>query len=122
MKYIFLILVVGSLLSLAPSMQAAHAQNILDQITSAFKNLTGGGANKNNTGSQSGAAGSNNKTEIGNINQLQNLTKGNQQIMQNNTPISNPNASLTEKINKDQLTTDTNASSKKSDKNPNTPQ
>ena len=92
---------------LIPVTQAAHAQNILDQIGKAFQNITGqnhGGSNQTSSqGGSSGAAGqssSSNQTssqgtvKAGNMQQLQSVGVGNNSnIMKNNTPISNPNAS-----------------------------
>ena len=104
MKYLSLLLL--SVLFI-PIVQVAHAQNIIDQIGSAFSNLTSGmmGGNQTNETSSTGSSGgSSNETssDIGSIQELQNLTAGNQEILTNKTSIAGENSSLGQGMEREQ--------------------
>ncbi len=143
MKYLSLLLL--SVL-LIPIVQVAHAQNIIDQIGSAFNNLTSGmmggnqtnetsstgssggssnetsstgssggssnetsstgssGGSSNETSSTGSSGGSSNETSsgIGSIQELQNLTAGNQEILTNKTSIAGENSSLGQGMEQEQ--------------------
>ena len=117
MKYLSLLLL--SVLFI-PIVQVAYAQNIIDEIGQAFSNLTSGmmGGNQTNETSSSGSsagssnetsssgssAGSSNETstDIGSIQELQNLTAGNQEILTNNTSIAGENSSLGQGMEQEQ--------------------
>jgi len=113
-----------------PISQVAYGQNIIDQIGQAFNNLTSGmmggnqsnqsstnGSSSNNSGASSsgnnsGATGGNasggagnqsaGEQDIGSIQQLQNLTSGNQELLTNNTSVAPENASLSQGLEKEQ--------------------
>jgi hypothetical protein len=113
MKYLYLLLL---LVIFIPVSQVAYGQNILDQIGQAFNNLTGGmmGGNQTNQSASSGGAanqsassggaanqsassgGAANQSDakVGSIQELQNLTSGNQELLTNNTSIAPENNSL----------------------------
>ena len=104
MKYLSLLLL--SVLFI-PIVQVAHAQNIIDQIGSAFSNLTSGmmGGNQTNETSSTGSSGgSSNETssDIGSFQELQNLTGGNQELLANNTSLSGDNSSLGQGMEQEQ--------------------
>jgi hypothetical protein len=117
MKYLSLLLL--SVLFI-PIVQVAHAQNIIDQIGSAFSNLTSGmmggnqtnetsstgssGGSSNETSSTGSSGGSSNETssDIGSIQELQNLTAGNQEILTNKTSIAGENSSLGQGMEREQ--------------------
>ena len=104
MKYLSLLLLTVLFI---PIVQVAHAQNIIDQIGSAFSNLTSGmmGGNQTNETSSSGSSGgSSNETssDIGSFQELQNLTGGNQEILANNTSVVGDNSSLGQGMEKEQ--------------------
>jgi hypothetical protein len=105
MKYLSLLLL--SVLFI-PIVQVAHAQNIIDQIGSAFSNLTsgmmGGGNQTNETSSTGSSGGSSNETSsgIGSIQELQNLTAGNQELLANNTSVAGENSSLGQGMEQEQ--------------------
>jgi hypothetical protein len=103
-----------------PIVQVAYAQNIIDQIGSAFSNLTSGmmggnqtnetsstgssGGSSNETSSTGSSGGSSNETssDIGSIQELQNLTAGNQEILTNKTSIAGENSSLGQGMEREQ--------------------
>ncbi|MDR4491799.1 MAG: hypothetical protein R2685_12995 [Candidatus Nitrosocosmicus sp.] len=99
-----------------PISQVAYGQNIIDQIGQAFNNLTssmsgGNQTNQSSTNGSSGASsggnssgGSDNQSaqDVGSIQELQNLTSGNQELLTNNTDISPDNASLSQGLEKEQ--------------------
>jgi hypothetical protein len=117
MKYLSLLLL--SVLFI-PIGQVAHAQNIIDQIGSAFSNLTSGmmggnqtnetsstgssGGSSNETSSTGSSGGSSNETSsgIGSIQELQNLTGGNQELLANNTSVAGENSSLGQGMEQEQ--------------------
>jgi hypothetical protein len=131
MKYLSLLLL--SVLFI-PIVQVAHAQNIIDQIGSAFSNLTsgmmGGGNQTNQTSSTGSSGGSSNQTSstgssggssnqtsstgssggssnetssgIGSIQELQNLTSGNQELLANKTSVAGENSSLGQGMEQEQ--------------------
>ncbi|HET6590095.1 MAG TPA: hypothetical protein VFG45_08035 [Candidatus Nitrosocosmicus sp.] len=113
MKYLYLLLL--SVLFI-PISQVAYGQNIIDQIGQAFNNLTssmsgGNQTNQSSTNGSSGASsgvnssgGSDNQSaqDVGSIQELQNLTSGNQELLTNNTDISPDNASLSQGLEKEQ--------------------
>jgi hypothetical protein len=117
MKYLSLLLL--SVLFI-PIVQVAHAQNIIDQIGSAFSNLTSGmmggnqtnetsstgssGGSSNETSSTGSSGGSSNETssDIGSFQELQNLTGGNQELLSNNTSVSGDNSSLGQGMEQEQ--------------------
>ena len=112
MKYLSLLLL--SVLFI-PIVQVAHAQNIVEQIGQAFNNLTSGmmGGNQtagnassagsgNQTAGNASSAGSGNQTDIGSIQELQNLTSGNQELLTNNTSLAGGNTSLGQGMEKEQ--------------------
>ena len=156
MKYLSLLLL--SVLFI-PIVQVAHAQNIIDQIGSAFSNLTSGmmggnqtnetsstgssggssnetsstgssggssnetsstgssggssnetsstgssGGSSNETSSTGSSGGSSNETssDIGSIQELQNLTAGNQEILTNKTSVAGENSSLGQGMEQEQ--------------------
>jgi hypothetical protein len=106
----------------------AHAQNIIDQIGSAFSNLTSGmmggnqtnetsstgssGGSSNETSSTGSSGGSSNETssDIGSIQELQNLTAGNQEILSNKTSIAGENSSLGQGMEQEQYVESENQS------------
>jgi hypothetical protein len=111
-----------------PIVQVAHAQNIVEQIGQAFNNLTSGmmGGNQtagnassagsgnqtagnassagsgNQTAGNASSAGSGNQTDVGSIQELQNLTSGNQELLTNNTSLAGGNTSLGQGMEKEQ--------------------
>ncbi|KAA2281119.1 hypothetical protein [Candidatus Nitrosocosmicus sp. SS] len=99
-----------------PISQVAYGQNIIDQIGQAFNNLTssmsgGNQTNQSSTNGSSGAGsggnssgGSDNQSaqDVGSIQELQNLTSGNQELLTNNSDISPDNASLSQGLEKEQ--------------------
>ena len=123
MKYLYLLLLSVMFI---PISQVAYGQNIIDQIGQAFNNLTSGmmGGNQSNqssTNGSSGASSSSNSSgatgdnasggtgnqsaqeqDIGSIQQLQNLTSGNQELLTNNTSVAPENASLSQGLEKEQ--------------------
>jgi hypothetical protein len=125
MKYLSLLLL--SVLFI-PIVQVAHAQNIVEQIGQAFNNLTSGmmGGNQtagnassagsgnqtagnassagsgNQTAGNASSAGSGNQTDVGSIQELQNLTSGNQELLTNNTSLAGGNTSLGQGMEKEQ--------------------
>lgn len=112
MKYLYLLLLSVMFI---PISQVAYGQNIIDQIGQAFNNLTSGmmggnGTNQTsgngsstNTSSSNGSAATGNQSEdIGSIQQLQNLTSGNQELLANNTSVAPDNASLAQGLEKEQ--------------------
>jgi hypothetical protein len=127
MKYLSLLLL--SVLFI-PIVQVAYAQNILDEIGQAFSHLTSGmmGGNQTNETSSGGSSnetssggssnetssggssnetssgGSSNETstDIGSIQELQNLTAGNQEILTNNTSVAGDNSSLGQGMEQEQ--------------------
>ncbi len=112
MKYLSLLLL--SVLFI-PIVQVAHAQNIVEQIGQAFNNLTSGmmGGNQtagnassagsgNQTAGNASSGGSGNQTDVGSIQELQNLTSGNQEILTNNTSVAGGNTSLGQGMEKEQ--------------------
>jgi hypothetical protein len=114
MKYLSLLLL--SVLFI-PIVQVAHAQNIVEQIGQAFNNLTSGMMGGNQTSGNATSAGSGNQTSgnatsagsgnqtspgIGSIQELQNLTSGNQELLTNNTSLSGGNTSLGQGMEKEQ--------------------
>ena len=125
MKYLSLLLL--SVLFI-PIVQVAHAQNIVEQIGQAFNNLTSGmmggnqtagnassggsgnqtagnassGGSGNQTAGNASSGGSGNQTDVGSIQELQNLTSGNQEILTNNTSIAGGNTSLGQGMEKEQ--------------------
>jgi len=117
MKYLSLLLLTVLFI---PIVQVAHAQNIIDQIGSAFSNLTSGmmggnqtnetsssgssGGSSNETSSSGSSGGSSNETssDIGSFQELQNLTGGNQEILTNNTSVVGDNSSLGQGMEKEQ--------------------
>ena len=90
MKYLYLLLL--SVIFI-PISQVAYGQNILDEIGQAFNNLTTGmmGGNETNETASSGSA---NETGIGSIQDLQDLTSGNQELLSNGSSIAPENNSL----------------------------
>jgi hypothetical protein len=125
MKYLSLLLL--SVLFI-PIVQVAYAQNIIDQIGSAFSNLTSGmmggnqtnqtsstgssGGSPNQTSSTGSSGGSPNETssDIGSIQELQNLTGGNQELLANKTSIAGENSSLGQGMEKEQFVESENQS------------
>jgi hypothetical protein len=138
MKYLSLLLL--SVLFI-PIVQVAHAQNIIDQIGSAFSNLTSGmmggnqtnetsstgssggssnetsstgssGGSSNETSSTGSSGGSSNETSsgIGSIQELQNLTAGNQELLANNTSVAGENSSLGQGMEREQYVESENQS------------
>ncbi len=125
MKYLSLLLL--SVLFI-PIVQVAYAQNIIDQIGSAFSNLTSGmmggnqtnqtsstgssGGSSNQTSSTGSSGGSSNQTSsgIGSIQELQNLTAGNQELLANNTSVASENSSLGQGMEKEQFVESENQS------------
>ena len=114
MKYLSLLLL--SVLFI-PIVQVAHAQNIVEEIGQAFNNLTSGmmgGNQSSNNASSTGSAnqssnnasstGSANETtqDVGSIQELQNLTSGNQEALTNNTSLSGGNTSLGQGMEQEQ--------------------
>ena len=99
MKYLSLLLL--SVLFI-PIVQVAHAQNIVEQIGQAFNNLTSGMMGGNQTAGNASSAGSGNQTDVGSIQELQNLTSGNQEILTNNTSLAGGNTSLGQGMEKEQ--------------------
>ncbi|HKU84005.1 MAG TPA: hypothetical protein VJP58_08180 [Candidatus Nitrosocosmicus sp.] len=103
MKYLSLLLL--SVLFI-PIVQVAHAQNIVEQIGQAFNNLTSGMMGGNQTSGNGNASSSNsgNQTSqgVGSIQELQNLTSGNQEILANNTSLSGGNTSLGQGMEEEQ--------------------
>lgn len=122
MKYLYLLLLSVMFI---PISQVAYGQNIIDQIGQAFNNLTssmsgGNQTNQSSTNGSSGASsggnnsdassggnssgGSDNQSaqDVGSIQELQNLTSGNQELLTNNTDISPDNASLSQGLEKEQ--------------------
>lgn len=122
MKYLYLLLLSVMFI---PISQVAYGQNIIDQIGQAFNNLTSGvmggnqtnqtstnntGSSNNNNSNNSGATGGNSSVgaqnqssqDIGSIQDLQNLTSGNQKLLTNNTSIAPENASLPQGLEKEQ--------------------
>lgn len=113
MKYLYLLLLSVMFI---PISQVAYGQNIIDQIGQAFNNLTssmsgGNQTNQSSTNGSSGASsggnssgGSDNQSaqDVGSIQELQNLTSGNQELLTNNTEISPDNASLSQGVEKEQ--------------------
>jgi hypothetical protein len=110
MKYLYLLLLSVILI---PVSQVAYGQNIIDQIGQAFNNLTGGmmGGNQTNqssggaanqsassggnqTNQSSGGAANQSDAKVGSIQELQNLTAGNQELLANKTSIAPENNSL----------------------------
>ena len=103
MKYLYLLLLTVLFI---PISQVAYGQNIIDQIGQAFNNLTSGvmGGNEANQSASSGGSanqsassgGSANQSEqgIGSIQELQTLTSGNQELLENNTSVAPENNSL----------------------------
>ena len=125
MKYLSLLLL--SVL-LIPIVQVAHAQNIIDQIGSAFSNLTSGmmggnqtnetsstgssGGSSNETSSTGSSGGSSNESssDIGSFQELQNLTGGNQELLANKTSVAGENSSLGQGMEKEQFVESENQS------------
>jgi hypothetical protein len=138
MKYLSLLLL--SVLFI-PIVQVAHAQNIIDQIGSAFSNLTSGmmggnqtnqtsstgssggssnqtsstgssGGSSNQTSSTGSSGGSSNETSsgIGSIQELQNLTAGNQELLANKTSVAGENSSLGQGMEREQYVESENQS------------
>ncbi len=112
MRYLSLLLL--SVLFI-PIVQVAYAQNIIDQIGSAFSNLTSGmmGGNKTNQTSSTGSSGgSPNQTssDIGSFQELQNLTGGNQELLANKTSVAGENSSLGQGMEKEQFVESENQS------------
>jgi hypothetical protein len=138
MKYLSLLLL--SVLFI-PIVQVAYAQNIIDQIGSAFSNLTSGmmggnqtnetsstgssggspnqtsstgssGGSPNQTSSTGSSGGSPNQTssDIGSIQELQNLTAGNQELLANKTSVAGENSSLGQGMEKEQFVESENQS------------
>lgn len=113
MKYLYLLLLSVMFI---PISQVAYGQNIIDQIGQAFNNLTssmsgGNQTNQSSTNGSSGAGsggnssgGSDNQSaqDVGSIQELQNLTSGNQELLTNNSDISPDNASLSQGLEKEQ--------------------
>ena len=101
MKYLSLLLL--SIL-LIPIVQVAHAQNIVEEIGQAFNNLTSGMMGGNQTSGNASSAGSGNQTSegVGSIQELQNLTSGNQELLTNNTPITGENTSMGQGMEQEQ--------------------
>jgi hypothetical protein len=114
MKYLSLLLL--SVL-LIPIVQVAHAQNIVEEIGQAFNNLTSGMMGGNQTSGNASSAGSGNQTSgnassagsgnqtsegVGSIQELQNLTSGNQELLTNNTPITGENTSMGQGMEQEQ--------------------
>ncbi|MDF0680408.1 MAG: hypothetical protein P0116_05525 [Candidatus Nitrosocosmicus sp.] len=114
MKYISLLLL--SVLFI-PIVQVAHAQNIVEEIGQAFNNLTSGMMGGNETSSNASSSGSANETssnasstgsanetaqDVGSIQELQNLTSGNQEALTNNTSLSGGNTSLGQGMEQEQ--------------------
>jgi predicted PurR-regulated permease PerM len=118
MKYLSLLLL--SVLFI-PIVQVAHAQNIVEQIGQAFNNLTSGmmggnqtsgngNASSSNSGNQTSGNGnasssnSGNQTsqDVGSIQELKNLTSGNQEMLANNTSLSGGNTSLGQGLEEEQ--------------------
>jgi len=90
MKYLYLLLL--SVIFI-PISQVAYGQNILDEIGQAFNNLTTGMMGGNET-NQSASSGSANQSDVGSIQELQNLTSGNQELLANDSSIAPENNSL----------------------------
>ncbi len=117
MKYLYLLLL--SVIFI-PISQVAYGQNILDEIGQAFNNLTTGmmGDNQTNQSSSSGSAnqsassGSANQSDasVGSIQELQNLTSGNQELLQNGTSIAPENNSLGTGLEREQYVESENQS------------
>ena len=114
MKYLSLLLL--SIL-LIPIVQVAHAQNIVEEIGQAFNNLTSGMMGGNQTSGNASSAGSGNQTsgnassagsgnqtseDVGSIQELQNLTAGNQELLTNKTSIAGENTSMGQGMEKEQ--------------------
>ena len=101
MKYLSLLLL--SVLFI-PIVQVAHAQNIVEEIGQAFNNLTSGMMGGNETSNNASSAGSGNETaqDVGSIQELQNLTSGNQEALANNTSLSGGNTSLGQGMEQEQ--------------------
>ena len=103
MKYLSLLLL--SVLFI-PLVQVAHAQNIVEQIGQAFNNLTSGMMGGNQTSGNGNASSSNsgNQTsqDVGSIQELKNLTSGNQEMLANNTSLSGGNTSLGQGLEEEQ--------------------
>jgi type IV secretory pathway TrbL component len=135
MKYLYLLLL--SVIFI-PISQVAYGQNILDEIGQAFNNLTTGmmGDNQTNQSASSGSAnqsassgsanqsassgsanqsassGSANQSDasVGSIQELQNLTSGNQELLQNGTSIAPENNSLGTGLEREQYVESENQS------------
>ena len=101
MKYLSLLLL--SVLFI-PIVQVAHAQNIVEEIGQAFNNLTSGMMGGNQTSNNASSTGSANQTtqDVGSIQELQNLTSGNQEALTNNTSLSGGNTSLGQGMEQEQ--------------------
>ena len=126
MKYLYLLLL--SVIFI-PISQVAYGQNILDEIGQAFNNLTTGmmGDNQTNQSASSGSAnqsassgsanqsassGSANQSDagVGSIQELQNLTSGNQELLQNGSSIAPENNSLGTGLEREQYVESENQS------------
>ena len=135
MKYLYLLLL--SVIFI-PISQVAYGQNILDEIGQAFNNLTTGmmGDNQTNQSASSGSAnqssssGSDNQSSssgsanqssssgsanqsdsgVGSIQELQNLTSGNQELLQNGSSIAPENNSLGTGLEREQYVESENQS------------
>jgi len=108
MKYLYLLLL--SVIFI-PISQVAYGQNILDEIGQAFNNLTTGMMGDNQT-NQSASSGSANQSDasVGSIQELQNLTSGNQELLQNGTSIAPENNSLGTGLEREQYVESENQS------------
>ncbi len=110
MKYLYLLLLTVVFI---PISQVAYGQNIIDQIGQAFNNLTSGVMSGNDTNqsassgsaNQSASSGSANQSAssgsanqsgqgIGSFQELQTLTGGNQELLENNTSVAPENNTL----------------------------
>ncbi|HKR74234.1 MAG TPA: hypothetical protein VJR94_08995 [Candidatus Nitrosocosmicus sp.] len=117
MKYLYLLLL--SVIFI-PISQVAYGQNILDEIGQAFNNLTTGmmGGNQTNQSASSGSAnqsassGSANQSDqgVGSIQELQNLTSGNQELLANDSSIAPENNSLGTGLEREQYVESENQS------------
>ena len=108
MKYLYLLLL--SVIFI-PISQVAYGQNILDEIGQAFNNLTTGMMGDNQT-NQSASSGSANQSDagVGSIQELQNLTSGNQELLQNGSSIAPENNSLGTGLEREQYVESENQS------------
>ena len=108
MKYLYLLLL--SVIFI-PISQVAYGQNILDEIGQAFNNLTTGMMGGNQT-NQSASSGSANQSDqgVGSIQELQNLTSGNQELLANDSSIAPENNSLGTGLEREQYVESENQS------------